>query len=181
MTARPATVMKRAMKHMVVPANSNSSASVKSGGFCQGFRWRFQYPHAPHVQTEKILSRSINPLKRILEDRLAKADRSTLWTFVYSSPKLSKKAFIRKHHIKRLKRAVKVVLNKQGMDEKGRPMQSAGEKNTEALLLGTLQIQPSAELMHLTFATLVADSQNMIRQAMAAQTSSRKNGTKHAK
>ena len=159
----------RALERTVQKACSSVSAPINSGGACQSFNFLFNYPHTCHHQTEDFLSRPSHPLRLILKDRLAKADRSALWTFVYASSKISKKVMIRKHYIKRLKRAVKVALDEQGMDEDGRPARSGGQGSAESLLLGTLHLFPNAKVKDMTFESLVADSRTMIRRAMAEQ------------
>ncbi|KAF2669403.1 hypothetical protein BT63DRAFT_455389 [Microthyrium microscopicum] len=144
----------------------STPVNTRTGGHTRAIEWHFVYPHTLHRNTEMVIGKpDYHPLKLLLKRKWEEADRTTLWTFVYSSPKLHKKAVVRQYHSRRVKHAIIKALKERGMDRMGRPLEleeqpSGGELKPS--ITGTIHVFPQEKVLDLEFEDIVDDCGKLV-------------------
>jgi hypothetical protein len=143
---------------------------IKAAGAFKAFDWTFVYPHVMHKTTESIMYRPTHPLRNLLEQKFREGDKTTLWTYVYSAARVSKKAFIRQHHSRRIRHAIMDALKDIGLDKEGRPLVETelALRSQASPIMGCLSIIPKEPVLNAEYQDLVVAGREMmskIRQA----------------
>jgi hypothetical protein len=150
---------------------------IKTAGACKAFDWTFVYPHVMHKTTESIMHRPTHPLRSLLEQKFKEADKTLLWTYVYSAARVSKKAFIRQHHGRRIRHAIMDALKDIGLDKEGWPLIETGLTlgSQASPIMGCLSILPREPVLTAEYQDLVVAGREMLSKIRQASSKPQQN------
>jgi hypothetical protein len=134
-------------------------------GRTRRIRFLFVYPHRIlYYPITEILEKSVHPLKRTLEEKWAKKDTSSLWTFARCPMGVQKKAVHRAYERRRLRNALWTALKSNGLNKVGQRLPGASPADAPLMdpLVGSLQLVATSDLPNASVEDLVRDCKYLL-------------------
>jgi hypothetical protein len=139
--------------------------NLSVAGRTSRIRFLFLYPHQiMWYPLTDILQKSVHPAKENVRRKWARADTSSMWTFIGCPMKVHKKAFMRVYERRRLRHALWSALKLNGLNKAGRRLPEAFPEGSSLMepLVGSLQLHAAEDIENASIDDLIRDCQLML-------------------